>query len=55
MPALTIAPAARRYTRLAAHRHRSQGLFRGFRGGLLVDAEGLVRVYEGTFTRVEAP
>lgn len=54
VPALTVAPAAQRYTRLAEHRYRYEGLFRNFTGELLVDAEGLVRVYEGTFTRVEA-
>lgn len=54
VPALTVAPAAQRYTRLAEDRYRYEGLFRGFAGELLVDAEGLVRVYEGTFTRVEA-
>ncbi|WP_439576970.1 putative glycolipid-binding domain-containing protein [Elioraea sp.] len=53
VPALTVAAAAQRYTRLAEDRYRYEGLFRSFTGELLVDAEGLVRVYEGTFTRVE--
>jgi hypothetical protein len=53
VPALTVAPAAQRYTRLADDRYRYEGLFRSFTGELLVDAEGLVRTYQGTFTRVE--
>lgn len=53
VPALTIAPAAQRYTRLAADRYRYEGLFRGFTGELLVDADDVVRTYEATFTRVE--
>lgn len=53
VPALTVTPAAQRYTRLAGERYRYEGIFRAFTGELLVDAEGIVRTYQDTFTRVE--
>ena len=55
VPELELAPAAQRYTRLAADRYRYEGLGTGFAADIAIDADGLVLDYPGVFERVERP
>lgn len=54
VPAMTVVPAPQRYARLAPDVYRYEGVFRAFTGILTLDADQLVRSYEGTFERVHA-
>jgi len=53
VPALAPEPVRQRYTCIeVGQRYRYESLFRGYVGELLVDADGLVLDYPGTFRRV---
>jgi hypothetical protein len=55
-PALSFVPSRQRYERLGAKRFRytDLGAHQGFEAQLVVDAEGLVRTYEGLFALIDA-
>ena len=52
VPALTVAPASQRYSRLSPTMYRYENPASGFRADLTVDSEGLVVDYPGLFRRV---
>jgi hypothetical protein len=55
-PALSLVPSRQRYERLAVERFRytDLGAHHGFEAQLVVDADGLVRTYEGLFALIDA-
>jgi uncharacterized protein len=56
LPALALSRSRQRYERLGPDRFRyiDLGRFSGFSAELSVDADGMIRSYEGLFERIEA-
>lgn len=54
-PALELAPSRQRYEQAGPREfvYVDLGLYAGFRAGIVVDDDGLVRSYEGLFERIE--
>ena len=54
-PALELTPSRQRYEQTGPHEfvYVDLGLYAGFRAGIVVDDDGLVRSYEGLFERIE--
>ncbi len=55
LPALELSPSRQRYEQTARNEfvYVDLGLYAGFRAGITVDDDGIIRTYEGLFERIE--